>query len=218
VKVPQTKLLRVDGVKEAAHNPASRVRPGALKALVRSMGEVGLIYPILVDQGHTVIDGHRRLAAARELGWDSVAAIVVEADADRIYASVNETARKMSGAESLAVWLANGNAVGPRAAKTFAEMRQALGADLVREACERGLSSRVWSTALRVGRYCALQDRVSLRRVFAWLMRTAVIGQVMKSMEAGVEPETIAAAVRKDEPLRFFEVARAPEAAANQGG
>ena len=56
-----------------------RVRPGrrdaapeAVKALAGSMAESGLMNPVTVDAGHSLIAGLHRLEAAKLLGWTEV--------------------------------------------------------------------------------------------------------------------------------------------------
>mgnify|MGYP002777278899 CR=1 FL=1 len=55
----------------------------ALAGLTQSLREVGLIHPVLVrpdGESWCMLDGHRRLAAARQCGWATISAIVAEAD------------------------------------------------------------------------------------------------------------------------------------------
>ena len=40
--------------------------------LVQSIGDVGLLSPLVIDKKNQVISGNRRLAAIRELGWKKV--------------------------------------------------------------------------------------------------------------------------------------------------
>jgi N6-adenosine-specific RNA methylase IME4/ParB-like chromosome segregation protein Spo0J len=55
-------------------------------ALKRSIAEHGLEYPILVDRTRTVIDGHHRLKACRELGIEPETIVVdTEDDPERAY-------------------------------------------------------------------------------------------------------------------------------------
>ena len=46
--------------------------------LVTSIGEVGLLTPVVVNQQYQLISGHRRIEAARRLGWDEVDVEVIE--------------------------------------------------------------------------------------------------------------------------------------------
>lgn len=48
---------------------------GNLQALVDSMASIGQQVPILVDDVYQVVDGERRLAAARILGWDTISCL-----------------------------------------------------------------------------------------------------------------------------------------------
>ncbi len=51
----------------------------ALHELAQSMGAVGLLHPILVEQqtaGFLLKDGHRRLLAAEKLGWKEISALI----------------------------------------------------------------------------------------------------------------------------------------------
>lgn len=68
--VPVDELTVVDGF-----NPRSGVDDGAQAELVASIRELGIITPLIIDQVGTqlrVVDGHRRLAAAREIGLEGV--------------------------------------------------------------------------------------------------------------------------------------------------
>ena len=64
-----------------------RVRPGrrnaapeAVQALAGSMAESGLMNPVTVDAGHSLIAGLHRLEAAKLLGWTEVECTVCEMD------------------------------------------------------------------------------------------------------------------------------------------
>jgi len=50
---------------------------GDIKSLADSMNSLGLIHPVVVTPDHQLVAGTRRLAAARELGWDVVPVTVI---------------------------------------------------------------------------------------------------------------------------------------------
>jgi len=52
--------------------------------LVNSIGEVGLLQPIVVTPDNTIISGHRRYKAIQSLGWTEVEVEVKEVDDDSI--------------------------------------------------------------------------------------------------------------------------------------
>jgi N6-adenosine-specific RNA methylase IME4/ParB-like chromosome segregation protein Spo0J len=53
---------------------------GDVGALARSIAEVGLLHPIVINGDRTLIAGERRVAACRALGWREIAATVVNLD------------------------------------------------------------------------------------------------------------------------------------------
>lgn len=68
------KLIKVS----ADHRPT-----GPLGDLTRSIEAVGLLNPVIVDRGHNLLAGRRRLEACRAQGWRSIPAKVVTLDALR---------------------------------------------------------------------------------------------------------------------------------------
>lgn len=68
--------------------------------LARSISEIGLLNPITVDQGYTLIAGLHRLEAAKQLGWTEIECIVcglegLEAELAEIDENVVRTALSM---------------------------------------------------------------------------------------------------------------------------
>ncbi|MCB1308547.1 MAG: ParB N-terminal domain-containing protein [Leptospiraceae bacterium] len=51
---------------------------GHLGELKDSMNRLGLLQPVLIDPDNHLIAGYRRLAAARELGWESIEVRIVD--------------------------------------------------------------------------------------------------------------------------------------------
>lgn len=73
--------IRIDAITMKA-----RVRKnlGDLGSLMQSMKQYGLLNPIVVNQDHELIAGHRRLESAKRLGWTNIDAVVVAMDSDII--------------------------------------------------------------------------------------------------------------------------------------
>jgi hypothetical protein len=91
-------IVPVASIKHTPYNPKSRTKDGAkLRALVESCRKNGVIYPILISADRDVIDGNRRLAAARILGMEKIECIVCNIDRDEAFATVNTTAEKIGG-------------------------------------------------------------------------------------------------------------------------
>ena len=49
-----------------------------IQALKESMSRYGLMNPITINSNNELIAGHRRLEAAKELGWNSISAVVID--------------------------------------------------------------------------------------------------------------------------------------------
>jgi len=60
----------------------NRVRKdmGDLKSLAASMQLHGLLHPVVVKKDRTLVAGHRRMEAARRLGWQDIPATVVDVE------------------------------------------------------------------------------------------------------------------------------------------
>ncbi|MBD3374199.1 hypothetical protein GF406_04120 [candidate division KSB1 bacterium] len=54
-----------------------RMDNGNLTPLVESISKVGLINPVVINENYELICGYRRLAACKELGWETVEANVI---------------------------------------------------------------------------------------------------------------------------------------------
>jgi hypothetical protein len=196
-------MVALADLKPAPYNPPRRTTPKALKALIDSLDLLGLLSPITVSPGLDIIDGHRRVAAARALNWLQIECNVVEQEATAVYASVNVTARLMSGNDALCVWLACPTAAPARLIPAFNAMETVLGREMVERIARQGLSLRVYKTARSICRYCDDLTPATIVKMTAWLIEFPVIGQVMKAMDAGVSPRSIMDAVRRNRPVKI---------------
>lgn len=200
-KVPQWKVLRVKDIKTASHNPQSRTTKTAIKGLIDSMAKHSILVPIMVDANSKVIDGHRRLAAAKELGWDTISAVECPEgmDPDVCFAAINSCLRKMNGNESLSVWLQNAAAINGTLSKTFAQMKEKLGIVMVRELCSKGFTARLFNCVMRVHRY--IHGNISEQDICRWLMNIAkmrLVEQYITSRSSSKKLETM---IKENRPL-----------------
>lgn len=62
----------------------ARVRKdqGDLTQLVNSMKKYGLLSPVVINKRSELIAGHRRLEAAKKLGWLSIDAVVIDRETE----------------------------------------------------------------------------------------------------------------------------------------
>lgn len=198
------KMVAVKTLKNAKHNPPNRITKENIRSLAMSMDLIGLLQPITVTLDNEIIEGHRRVASAKQLGWEFIEAnIVKDADADAIYGSLNTTARKLTGADALYVWLSNPKAVIPSQQKLFEDMVAQLGRPLVKMMCDEGFSRSLYLTSKRIASYCEHDDPDTLRAIVRWLIKFPVSGKIQKAIESGESPRAILKAVKSGKNIQL---------------
>ena len=50
---------------------------GDIDSLAKSIEEIGLLHPIVVNENNELVAGHRRIEAAKKLGWTQISCTVV---------------------------------------------------------------------------------------------------------------------------------------------
>jgi len=79
-------IVDIDGLEFLENNP----RKGDVRAIAASYEEFGQVKPIVAkkndDGSATVIAGNHQLQAAKQLGWEKIACVFLEADDDRAIA------------------------------------------------------------------------------------------------------------------------------------
>ena len=194
--------VALSDLKLAAFQPRKRASPENTRKLQKSIEEIGLIYPVAVNDKNELIDGHRRVAAAKALGWQDIPAIIVSGERDSIYAEVNATARKMSGNENLQVYLVNPAAVSPVARRHLEAAEESLGRTLLAKIAKAGSSIVLFRRARDVAAYLErAQDDSFLQKVVRWMLAHKLQRVVYSAVLARVSPRIIERAISKDRPL-----------------
>ena len=75
-----------------------RENMGDIESLKESFKKYGQLSPIIINRKCELIAGHRRLEAARRLGWDTIEASIVdrEAEADKLEIELEENMRRLN--------------------------------------------------------------------------------------------------------------------------
>lgn len=203
MKAPEFRELRVADLRPSPHNPKRRTARENIKDLVLSIGRVGrALYPIVVSGEGVIIDGHRRAAAYRELGIDTIPAFIEKGDADAIYAEMNSTGRKMSGSEAMEVWLSNPKAVTHWQSQRFDRVEAMLGRRRMERFAKAGASLTLYNTAVSLADYCGLDVTPASVTLFAdWLFKHRVTALARHMMAVRYDPRVIHRAVERDKPL-----------------
>lgn len=101
-KVSEKKILLIpiETVVVTPYNPKARTAEGVkLKRLTDSIRKHGLIQPLIITSDRDLVDGNRRLAAAKLVGLPLVECIVLPdgVNKDEVFGEVNTTAEKIGG-------------------------------------------------------------------------------------------------------------------------
>ena len=101
-KVSDRKILRipVETIVTTPYNPSGRTKDGAeFKRICKSISEYGIIQPLVITADRDLVDGNRRLAAAKLSGHAFVECIIlpIGVNKDKVYGTVNTTSLKING-------------------------------------------------------------------------------------------------------------------------
>lgn len=199
----QVKHVKLSELKPAPHNPSRRAKGPMLRQLAKSVSQIGLIYPIAITKAGNIIDGHRRVAVAKEAGWETIPAIIAEGNAETVYAHVNANSKILSGAEKLAVWLKNPSAVLPRAAGRFEKAEQILGRTLLVRMSKNGLSLTMFRYGGEISRYITGENSPAIiKRAVLWLLRHSNVNSVRDYMLGKHPPKALKDALFRGTDLK----------------
>lgn len=96
----EVRMVSVTELKCASFNPENRTTTSAISDLVRSIARKGILQPLLVarsDDGLTIVDGHRRTAAAVALGIDQVPIMEVDGAVAELWVEANHATKAVNG-------------------------------------------------------------------------------------------------------------------------
>lgn len=102
------KEVPIDSIKPAIFNPPTRINHNTLVELKASISRIGIVYPLIVTPEMDLVDGHRRLECAKMLGMQTVPVIVRTGNQRVLFSEVNVTAKKLTHADDLFVYLSGG--------------------------------------------------------------------------------------------------------------
>lgn len=201
----QIKRMKVSELKGASYNPKSRSSPKAvhLRRLEKSIEKVGLIYPIAVSPDGTVIDGHRRLQAVKNLGWEEIPVIVVKCDEpDLVFAEVNAASSRLSGSQNLQVFMKNPAAVTDRMRGQFDRYQEAFGRTVLVRLSKEGMSVRIITLALRACKYMENDSPAFAKKTVLWMVKHRNARVVESFLQLQQPPKSLYGAIVRGSDLR----------------
>jgi ParB family chromosome partitioning protein len=85
--------MNVLPITEIVIGPRVRRDMGDIESLAESIKRHGLLHPVVVKNDKTLVAGHRRIEAARQLGWETIPVTMIEV-ADLLSAERDENAER----------------------------------------------------------------------------------------------------------------------------
>lgn len=197
----QLQKRKIADLKSASYNPIGRTDKKKLAGMIKSIEAVGLIYPIAITKSGQVIDGHRRLAAVKEMGWEEVPVVVVSGDAEAIYASVASATRRLNGNEALQVYLKEPLAISDRLRGIHEEAEKVLGRELLQKMAKQGTSITMYRWGKQIAGYVNDTRPEFIRRATQWSLKYRNTRVVIGMINLRHSPDVIRKAVINDKPI-----------------
>lgn len=194
------KKLAIKELKLAKFNPQSR--QADVRILCQSIERVGLLYPVLITKQHEVVDGHRRVAACKKLGWTDIPTLVAEGSQAEMFAEINSSARPVSGNQTLQVYLAEPLAVGAKVRSRLEDFESTVGRNILERMAKEGFTLGTWYTAKKIAKAADVDDNSMLLKILRWLMKYRCARVAERALTFGTAPSKIMAAIKNDKPIR----------------
>lgn len=202
--------IPIVSLRPAPYNPKGRLADGPISALANSVAAYGILQPIQVstngDGVYDIIDGHRRVKAARMAGHKDVPAIVTKHrfSQQTMYQELSGPAmRKISNAEYMEVYVLGGrDAVPQNTLREIRALEYIVGEKGLKKLVECGASSRLIDDVRRVSNYVGKDDDLAWQKKFAfYAARYRQAWRARQAVRAGVDPKLILKCVEANESI-----------------
>ena len=201
-------VLIVD-LKPARFNPTKRTLPKNLGGLISFIVQNGMPVPIVVTEDMEVGDGHRRLACAKSLGWETVPTVVWRGKtAEEIWSILNAHQMNMTPAQWLEAVVCGMSVDQPEIPRKLAnlirEMIDTLDEELVWRIVEDGRSPDILSTAKFVNRKIGWEDKgEQLSKTVQWLLDFSASFKVRQVISGDYDLDVVADCIDNHRDFEF---------------
>ena len=198
---------KIDKLTPSGFNPPQRTEAQNLTDLIESMQRDGFHWydPIKVTDDMHVGDGHRRLAAAKTLGIDSVPILVIRGKtASDIWAESEDGKRVVTGGDVIRA-TSNGLSRVPKRHKRIMEQIEKIGGrKLIDHMAKNNKSVGVFKQAVGLAGYCSLRnDNAFVLAAVYWLIDHNMTRMARLATDLHVDPRRIEVAIRDDRALKI---------------
>jgi len=170
------KQLPIKTIKPSKMNPPVRVK--TIRKLVRNIELHGLLCPVIVDNKNVLIDGHRRLAAVKLLGWTKIPTIKHNSTShqryDDLFVATNEDTMLLNGNQYLWRYM-KGAKIPETYLRRIENMEKYLGksyaAGMFKQILVKKRSAATYQYAMGIYRkYTGKTSRVHMRKLAYYLL------------------------------------------------
>ena len=217
MKVHQIEVCKLVGI--GCNNP-KRVTSSSLSALKESIATYGIMVPVLAEEkSMTIIDGHRRVQCAKELGMAIVPVILCPngISGTALYAELNMASRKFSGADKLYAAATAGVEFPGGSGTSIKRMITIMGAARSAQLSQSGHSSTLYQKSIRIARYCGLVDiksgtngiplaedeLASIKAVIEWIIACKSSRMAEEAIKGDVSPTILLDAINSNRKLEM---------------
>lgn len=208
--VYKVNAVKIDDLKTAKFNPSRRTAPKSLTGLMSSISAHGMPVPIVITEDGRVGDGHRRLACARLLGWETVPAVVWKGKtAEQIWSMLNAHQMSMSKAQWLEAVVCGMSVNQPEIPRQLAndirELLSLLDADTVWRLVEDGRSPDILATAKYINRKLdwGADDKGRLVKTIMWLIDFNASNKARNIISGAYDMSVLAEAIETHRDFDF---------------
>lgn len=189
-------------LRDADFEPATRLKDDkSLRRLRESIREKGVLIPIMIREDGTIIDGHRRVKCAKDIGLGQVPVVVIDGDIASLFRELNDTRKQVTGAQ----WM-DGYTRGADVPERIRSKIEALQVIVGREGIERlvslGVSPVLYNVVRRTAAYCDRGDDILFQaEVIYWVTEYHQALHLHRALRDFVSPEIILQAVEEGREL-----------------
>lgn len=204
-------MMQVSKLHFNGFNPELRINKKSPKyrRLLKSMRQHGQLSAILVSLDGLVIDGHRRLSCAIDLGMTEVLVDIISSNAQETWVECVTNQQGFNGRQVIQATAQGLNAIYlPKdLATAVVDLQELAGEDLYAEMAKSGISPHVRNAVAKVCRYTGDNSPEWRSMVLRWIVRHNMQKKIRDAIESdplGEEGgrERMRSAINRDAPLR----------------
>jgi hypothetical protein len=194
-------MLAVGEIKVAGFNPASRTEAGKLRDLKREIEADGkILEPLWVTPDGILVDGHRRLACAKALGYEQVPALIVEGDPLTLFRKKNGQQMHLTPVQWLDFY-SRGGEPPKRMSRPIQEVQRLVGEDGLSALVQMRKSPNYINMVRSISEYCGDTSDEFMRQVFWWLLKRRQQFAVRRAMADEIPPDILTQAIQEDKTI-----------------